>query len=93
MATHQSPSQYSPVTDNAHSEGYDQQEQAAMKLSRERLDMQRPPGTCKIHKGWKFRLEVMQHPDRARMCGFGDKVRFHSINDLINTKINRTGAQ
>ena len=27
------------------------------------------------HNGWKYQLQVVQQPQRARMCGFGDKDR------------------
>lgn len=31
-------------------------------------------GMSRIRNGRKYRLVVVQHPERARMCGFGDKV-------------------
>ncbi|KAN0060629.1 hypothetical protein ACQY0O_007287 [Thecaphora frezii] len=34
-----------------------------------------PEGFSKVSDGLRYRLEVVQHPNRARMCGFGDKDR------------------
>lgn len=34
-----------------------------------------PKPTSHIWGGYIWALEVVQHPQRARMCGFGDKVR------------------
>lgn len=31
-------------------------------------------GMSRVRNGRKYRLVVVQHPERARMCGFGDKV-------------------
>ncbi|EPQ30265.1 uncharacterized protein PFL1_02381 [Pseudozyma flocculosa PF-1] len=34
-----------------------------------------PEGFSKVSDGRRYRLVVVQHPNRARMCGFGDKDR------------------
>lgn len=34
-------------------------------------------GFAGTRSGWKYRLVVVQHPTRARMCGFGDKVSWY----------------
>jgi len=37
-------------------------------------------GFSRSRNGWKYRLIVVQHPTRARMCGFGDKVSDDSFS-------------
>ena len=37
-----------------------------------------------------YSLEVVQHPLRARMCGFGDKVRSNLVN-LPRSSLRRIG--
>ena len=46
-------------------------------------------GKCDLMAGWRLRLigpsfslEVVQQPIRARMCGFGDKVRCSGLTQL-----------
>lgn len=34
-----------------------------------------PNKICRIENGWRYELVVVQQPQRARMCGFGDKDR------------------
>lgn len=35
-----------------------------------------PDPSCHVFDGRIYGLKVIQQPNRARMCGFGDKVRF-----------------
>lgn len=37
-----------------------------------------PPPMITNSKGYRFEIKVVQEPDRARMCGYGDKVRLFS---------------
>lgn len=42
-------------------------------------------GMSRVRNGRKYRLVVVQHPERARMCGFGDKVSMiTSLSDDSN---------
>lgn len=47
-----------------------------------------PKSTETTYGGWTWRLDVVQQPIRARMCGFGDKVRSSKrISNAIRTNI------
>ena len=43
------------------------------------LIMEEPPAVSTKYDGREWSLEVPQQPIRARMCGFGDKVRGHLL--------------
>lgn len=40
-----------------------------------RRQLQAPPEDSRKVDGKKYKLEIFQEPIRARMCGYGDKVR------------------
>lgn len=44
-------------------------------------------GFSRVRNGWKYRLIVVQNPTRARMCGFGDKVRVNCTSSFDHSSL------
>lgn len=76
-----SESQQSTANQEFSSDSYTQQAAYQHRLNRQK-STSRPStgrrhslsGMSRVRNGRKYRLVVVQHPERARMCGFGDKV-------------------
>lgn len=59
-----------------------------------RISTKQPDPTCHVYDGRIYAMKVIQQPIRARMCGFGDKVRNISLTiQLPAADLDRTGDQ